>query len=101
MGTTAIEMAESVPTVVISLAFCSSMRGKLDTADSRGEVISERRVDFHRENDEGFYTYFLGGMSPNIWGTSCTGPQLLLLPGDEDARSKDDGTEREVKRESR
>lgn len=43
-----MDMAESVPTVVISLAFCSSAKEKLETADSRGEAIEGRRVEFYR-----------------------------------------------------
>jgi hypothetical protein len=43
MGKTAMEMAESVPTVVMSMAFCSSTKEKLETADSRGVAIEEAK----------------------------------------------------------
>lgn len=70
---TAKEIAESVPTVVISLAFCSNTKETLETADSRGEaILKSEGLIFFRENKGGFYTWFLAATGRNVWGTSRT-----------------------------
>jgi hypothetical protein len=76
-----MEMAESVPTVVINLAFCSSMNETLETADSRGEAIEERRVDFGGKTNWCFYTNCVVAEyadRPVYLGPSCFLLQVLM-----------------------
>jgi len=90
MGATAKEMAERAPTVVTSLTFCSSTKETLETADSRGEIIENEGLNFFSKEPRGvLYLILLQLYEPEIYGERIVPvPQLLSLPGEEDARSR-------------
>jgi hypothetical protein len=81
-----MESAESVPTVVISLAFCSSMKETSETTDTKGDAIVERRVGFAMWGCGCFYTNFAA--KPESMELVPRSQSLSLPDTDEDARWK-------------